>query len=87
MYEYDEMKLGLSVAVATLLGHLPARVISPGRLGLVAPAQMTTALDHAPPPFFLPDPEKGASSLGCPGTPLCGDLVGGQVKGPRCLTV
>lgn len=50
MYEYDEMKLGLSVAVATLLGHLPARVISPGRLGLVAPAQMTTASDHGPRP-------------------------------------
>lgn len=72
MYEYDEMKLGLSVAVATLLGHLPARVISPGRLGLVAPAQMTTALDHAPPPSSFLTLRKGLPPLGLLALPSVG---------------
>lgn len=51
MRGYDEVKLGLSVVAAAVLGHLPAMVVSPGMLGLVVPAQVTTALDHCLSPF------------------------------------
>lgn len=66
MRGYDKVKLGLSVVAAAVLGHLPAMVVSPGVLGLVIPAQVTTALDHRLFPFsssFL-GLRKGLPALG-----------------------